>query len=164
MADSSQTAKLEKQREEILRCLVIPAGDINILLPNTVVAEVSVLGELNQIEEDMPEWFSGLFSWRGVDIPLVSFSRMMGHDAESGKRVAVLNTLSGTTANKFIGLSISGIPRLVMVNAQMVDYKDGNIASNNDAILAEMDLGGDHILDPDLPCLRSPVRDLQVVT
>jgi chemosensory pili system protein ChpC len=160
MADTSQATKLEKSSDESLRCLVIPDGDMNILLPNTVVAEVSVLGEIKQ-PDNKPDWLNGMFSWRGIEIPLVSFSNMIGQASESGKRVAVLNTLSDSSVNKFIGLSISGIPRLVIVDNQMVSFMDEAKTADNKSILAEIVLDGEHVYVPDLDFIEKSLEQIK---
>ena len=56
------------QTEEIssvIRTQLIPLADMNMLLPNTCIAEVIALGDLTPVEKS-PDWFLSMMNWRGV--------------------------------------------------------------------------------------------------
>ncbi len=158
----TSAAKVSKKtHDDSLRCLLIPVVDMEILLPNTVVAEITVTGETNHIN-NLPEWIIDYFAWRGIDIPLISFNKLVEKGVDTGNRVAVLNTLAKDGKNSFVGISISGIPRTINISPDMIEYSskgtDGN--SNNSAVLATMLLEDKEVIVPDLDYLHKRLEQL----
>jgi chemosensory pili system protein ChpC len=156
----TSAAKDTKQKHDVsLRCLLIPVVDSEILLPNTVVAEITVIGDTNKIG-NLPEWIIDYFTWRGIDIPLISFNKLLDRDVDSGNRVAVINTLDKEAKYKFIGVSISGIPRTININPEMVEYSSGNVESNDSPVLATLILEDKEVIVPDLEYLHKRLEQL----
>lgn len=105
-----------------IRCILVPVGNMRLLLPNATVAEVITLPEAESVT-GAPPWLLGRIAWRGWRVPLVSFTRLCGAeegDAELGSRVAVLKTLSGNAQMPFMALITQGFPRLTTLNAELI--------------------------------------------
>ena len=103
------------EMSSVIRTQLIPLADMNMLLPNTCIAEVIALGELSPLE-NKPDWFLGMMNWRGVEIPVISFEAANGIDiAEPTRksRVAVLNGINGDENLPFYGVIAQGIPKLM---------------------------------------------------
>lgn len=112
-----------------IRCVLVPAGGLRLLLPNTTVAEV-ITQPAHEPVPGAPGWLLGRFAWRGWRVPLVSFARLAGAaegDAELTVRVAVLKALGGHPKMPFIAVLTQGFPRLTTLNAELIiPTHDGN--------------------------------------
>jgi len=105
-----------------IRCILVPVGNMRLLLPNATVAEVITLPEAEPVA-DAPSWLLGRIAWRGWRVPLVSFTRLCGAgegDAELSSRVAVLKALNGHAEMPFMALVTQGFPRLTTLNAELI--------------------------------------------
>lgn len=106
----------------VVRTQLIPLADMNLLLPNTCIAEVIGLGELNPIKK-APDWFLGMMDWRGVRIPVISFEAANGISTDAPSRttrVAVLNGISGDEKLPFYGVLSRGIPKLLSLEKSAI--------------------------------------------
>lgn len=107
----------------VVRTQLIPLADMNMLLPNTCIAEVITLGELNPVKKS-PEWFLGMMDWRGVRIPVISFEAANGISAAApprSARVAVLNGISEDEKLPFYGVISQGIPKLMALEKSAIE-------------------------------------------
>lgn len=105
-----------------IRCVLVPVGNLRLLLPNATIAEVVTQSPPEPVP-NAPDWLLGRISWRGWRVPLVSFTQLAGTDAsesESSVRVAVLKALGGNPALPFIAVLTQGFPRLVTLNAELI--------------------------------------------
>lgn len=105
-----------------IRCVLVPTGDIRMLLPNTTVAEV-ITRPTHEPVAGAPDWLLGRIAWRGWRVPLVAFTKLAGAgegDAELIVRVAVLKALGGNPQLPFIAVLTQGFPRLTTLNAELI--------------------------------------------
>lgn len=105
-----------------IRCILVPVGNMRLLLPNATVAEVITLPEPEPVD-GAPAWLLGRIAWRGWRVPLVSFTQLCGsEEGEAGlsSRVAVLKTLGGNPRMPFMALVTQGFPRLTTLNAELI--------------------------------------------
>jgi len=111
------------EKSSVVRTQLIPLSDMQILLPNTCIAEIITLQELNPVKKT-PDWFLGMMSWRGIRIPVISFEIANGlamHEITGKTQVAVLNGLGGDDQLPFYGLVTQGIPKLMSLNKADVE-------------------------------------------
>lgn len=105
-----------------IRCVLVPVGNLRLLLPNATIAEVITQSEPEPVA-DAPDWLLGRIAWRGWRVPLVSFAQLAGTeegDAELSVRVAVLKALGGNPRLPFIAVLTQGFPRLTTLNAELI--------------------------------------------
>lgn len=102
-------------QQEFIRCFVLPMQSINLLLPGTSVVEVTDRIEPSPVE-GTPEWLSGLISWRGLRVPLISYEKLVGSGSSGAVgHIAILNTLNHNSQLPFVALELATIPRLLQV-------------------------------------------------
>lgn len=107
----------------VIRTQLIPLAEMNMLLPNTCIAEVIAMGQLTPIEKS-PDWLLGMMDWRGVNIPVISFEGANGIAADAptrSSRVAVLNGVSGDEKLPFYGVVSQGIPKLMALEKSAIN-------------------------------------------
>jgi len=110
------------QVKNIVRSQIIPLTGINLVLPNTSIAEIINYSEPAPVD-NAPGWFLGMVEWRGIMIPVISFEK--ANDIKASKkskntRIAVLNGLSGNDNLSFYGVIVQGIPRLASLDENSV--------------------------------------------
>jgi chemosensory pili system protein ChpC len=106
-----------------VRSVLIPLHELQLLLPNAVIAEVIGYQHPEPAEAGKPDWLVGTAHWRGVIIPVVSFEGMLGErvvlPGHRG-RIMVMNTLNQNQKLTHIGLVVQAIPSLVRVSADNI--------------------------------------------
>ncbi len=110
------------QTESIVRTQIIPLTGMNLVLPNTSIAEVINYSTPTTVK-GAPDWYLGTVNWRGINIPLVSFEK--ANEVKAARkskltRIAVLNGVSGNDKLSFYGVVVQGIPRLVSLEESSI--------------------------------------------
>ena len=106
------------QVEANVRSQIIPLTGMNLVLPNTCIAEVINFTKPTPVDGS-PDWFLGNLLWRGISIPIVSFEKANEIKAARDSkltRIAVLNGISGNEKLSFYGVVVQGIPRLASLD------------------------------------------------
>lgn len=144
--------------QDTVRTLIIPLAGRNLLLPNVAIAEVIPYIRPRALAGG-PEWLLGAISWRGLNIPLISFDRLHGQDTAgtlAQARIAVFNSVQADSGLSFYAVVTAGIPQLKRVNAEAMQEIPGEAA---DGILSQVKLGEILAVIPDLATLESAVAD-----
>lgn len=144
-----------------IRCVLVPAGDLRLLLPNATVAEVITLPTPEPVE-DAPTWLLGRIAWRGWRVPLVSFAKLAGAgegDPDLAVRVAVFKALGGNPDLPFIAVLTQGFPRLTTLNAELIiPTHDGTALP--DGVRAQVLVRDDVAVIPDLEAIERQLTGL----
>jgi len=120
----SELAELEHQAEQKqLTGLSLMLCDRMLLVPNTAVAELVAW----QAPDALPggvqkDGLIGRISWRGLQLPLVSFEVLAGEDEpEAGgqTRIAIFNSLDPAAGAGFYGVILQGIPRSLQLDSHL---------------------------------------------
>ena len=105
---------------EAIRCMQLPLQDLQLLVPNSAVAEI--IGYDHAHEQTAPDdWFDGEIPWRGVTIPVVSVERLCNmHTGEPGARarIAVLYDPQGGEVVPYVGIILQDIPRAYLAEEE----------------------------------------------
>jgi chemosensory pili system protein ChpC len=144
-----------------IRCVLVPVGDLRLLLPNATVAEVITLTTPEPIP-GAPEWLLGRIAWRGWRVPLVSFTKLTGAeegDSDLSVRVAVLKALGGNAELPFVAVVTQGFPRLTTLNAELIiPTHDGKPLPRG--VKAQVLVRDDVAMIPDLEGIENEVNEL----
>lgn len=163
MEAANYRAVTEEELDELtVRCLVLPLYGMSLLVPNTIVAEV-IDYKPAQSAGHMPEWMIGMLSWRGRNVPVISFERLLGQDTAShneGRRYIVCNTLNGNPRVPFIALEVQGIPHLTMVNNAMLEQDSEE--HREPAILANLRLSEESVIVPNIDVMEKMLEHLGI--
>jgi chemosensory pili system protein ChpC len=111
--------------------------------------------------EGAPDWLLGSIRWRGWQMPLVAFSRMVGIAEEQGglgSKVVVLKALGGNPKAPYFAVLTQGFPRLVTVpRDQLLPQDDGE--SLPDGVLSRVMLREDTAVVPDLLRIEARIHE-----
>jgi chemosensory pili system protein ChpC len=144
-----------------IRCVLVPVGNLRLLLPNATIAEVITQSKPEPVA-NAPGWLLGRIAWRGWRVPLVSFTRLAGTeegDAELSVRVAVLKALGGNPRLPFIAVLTQGFPRLTTLNAELIiPTHDGSALPPG--VRAHVLVRDDVAMIPDLEWLETELLSL----
>jgi chemosensory pili system protein ChpC len=144
-----------------IRCVLVPVGNLRLLLPNATIAEVVTQSKPEPVA-DAPEWLLGRIAWRGWRVPLVSFTKLAGTeegDAELSVRVAVLKALGGNPKLPFIAVLTQGFPRLTTLNAELIiPTHDGSVLPPG--VRAHVLVRDDVAMIPDLEWIETELLGL----
>lgn len=144
-----------------IRCVLVPVGQLRLLLPNATVAEVITLPTPEPVQ-GAPEWLLGRIAWRGWRVPLVSFTKLAGApegDADLAVRVAVLKALGNNARLPFVAVVTQGFPRLTTLNAELIiPTHDG--APLPPGVKAQVLVRDDIAVIPDLEAIEAELASL----
>jgi chemosensory pili system protein ChpC len=153
----------EAVEELMVRCLQLPLRGLQLLVPNTTVAEVT--GYL--APESMPQaprWLLGTILWRGISAPLISYELLLGREStlhSAHRRIAIINSLSANSLLPFIAVEIQGIPRLVQVKEDMLRVRDSD-SDKKPMVASSVTLEGKHTIIPDLEVIEKMLLQLGI--
>ncbi len=141
-----------------IRCMQLPLLDLQLLLPNSAVAEI--IGYTQPEEEFAGSgWYDGLIFWRGVMVPVVSVEKMCQMSTvEPGARtrIAIVYNPQGEDDIPYIGLIMQDIPRAYLAEQERLD---GAIDSPDcEFLLSRLDIMIEQLVIPDLDAITIAIR------
>jgi chemosensory pili system protein ChpC len=146
----------QRRQYDAVHCLLLPLHMDLALLPNAAVAEVIPYSEPEPLE-DAPDWLTGYINWRERRVPLVMFEAASDGTVgriHKGCRIAVLNTLNGSSELPYIAIVMQGLPSLQIVRANTIQYADRS-TTQRQSIKAYVNLNGTAAILPDIDDLES---------
>ncbi len=102
-----------------LATMLVPVSNDLLLVPGTMVAEIINWQDVVP-EGSKPDWYLGSISWRGLNIPVVSFERANAevmNEQQVETRLAVINCIGGNKDLPFYAIPVQGIPRTLKLGA-----------------------------------------------
>ena len=161
---AEQVLSEEELADLSVRCLTLELHGLMLLLPNTLVAEVTETIEVTPAGSSSPDWLRGFISWRGRNLPLVSFEHLLGmetvaHHDES--RMVVLNTLNNNPQIPFIAMEIQGLPRLSSLKHGMLEYDENN-KLDEPVVLSGLRIEGESLIVPDIDAIERMLENLGI--
>lgn len=163
MAEKVEQTGEDTLEELRVRTLAMSLYGFTILLPNTLVAEVTEVASV-ETAANTPDWLSGFVNWRGRNVPLVSYERLLGQDTierHDGSRMVVLNTLNGNPQLPFIAMEIQGLPHMSLLSHDMVEYED-NDKAGEPVVLSSLRVEGDSVLVPNIDVIERMLENLGI--
>ena len=122
-----------------VRCMLLPLISINLLIPNSAVAEIIGYSIPHRLS-DTSEWFPGVVLWRGVYVPVVEVEKLchLG-DAQVGPRtrIAIIYNPEKDPEIPYIGIHMQDIPRAYLAEAESMET--GNDDGLNPYLLTRVD-------------------------
>jgi chemosensory pili system protein ChpC len=159
VGNENAITQAQKKQFETVHCLLLPLNKEIAVLPNAAVAEIIPFVQPEAVE-GAPDWLVGRLEWRDRRIPLIAFET--ASDGEAGRlhkgcRIAVLNTLNGSSELPYIAIVMQGLPSLQVVRPNSVQYDD-KPSTQRQSIKAYVNLNGTAALIPDIDDLENRLQ------
>jgi chemosensory pili system protein ChpC len=106
-----------------VRCMLLPLTSLNLLIPNSAVAEIIGYSTPRQLS-DTSDWFAGVVLWRGVYIPVVAVEQMCNLDiARIGPRgrIAIIYNPEKDPELPYLGIHMQDIPRAYLAETDSIE-------------------------------------------
>ncbi len=152
--------------EKVLGTLLLNIEGAQVLLPDIAVAEIVDYQMTSSPEEDdLPDWFLGQLTWRGLSVPLISLESL-NHGAFFTKRPAlkiiVVNSLYALKDKAgywaFVALDTPKMQKLA--TDALVASEDQPEEGAVTIMIAE--LLGDEVIVPDVEAVEAAIADLPI--
>lgn len=150
------------QAPEQINCIILTLRNENIVVPSVAVADIVSAKSVSEIP-GAPNWLLGNLSWRGAEVPVVSFETAGGHkgyNLSMNTQVAVLYTVSSGDEQTYpyIGVVVSGVPHTSAFTREQIKVDAG--AKNNNPMVAEkVRINGAAVSILDISNIESMVAD-----
>ncbi|MFL0800213.1 MAG: chemotaxis protein CheW [Agarilytica sp.] len=140
-------------------CMLLPMVDHNLLVPTTSIAEMSSVKPLDAID-NAPEWLMGMYNWRGLQVPVVSFEAINGGQTllNPDGRIAVLNNTGVNQSLQFIAIHTQGIPRMARIADEDISEDEGTERRPFD--LMAVKVGMEEFCIPDISAMEVAYTNL----
>ena len=145
--------------------LLTPMFHQKLVLPTVNVAEM-VSYQLPQTSPniavgEVPVWYLGDLSWRGINVPMISYEAINGEEiatVQSESQIVILNNTGVNSKLPFFCMPTQGIPRLSRIAMN-------EISENKQALCREYDLmlvsvAGEKAVIPDISKLEEACADM----
>ncbi|MCK5876779.1 MAG: chemotaxis protein CheW [Candidatus Marithrix sp.] len=101
---------------DFVRCLLIPLGDKQLLLPSAVIAEVFPYQEPKPVDKQ-PDWLLGIFDWRNQQVPLIAIEEILPAEVNLAKkyRNIIVYGLESSQVMPFYAFTATDIPRPLLI-------------------------------------------------
>lgn len=140
--------------------LLIPVGGKQLVLPNVNIAEI-IPYQAPEAVDDVPNWYLGCFSWRGIQVPLIAFEAINDEpftNPVSNRRIAILNNVIGDPTLPFCGIITEGLPRLMRLLPE--EIAEDTEATTGPAELARVLVNGERASIPNVAYLQNQILKL----
>ncbi len=145
---------------EKIQSLIIPLRHNNIVLPQTTIAEVISVPEVDSTGSDAI-WYTGNITWRNQQVPLISIERMCGignlDPINRARRIAVLYGLEKFAGLEYYAIEIQAIPHPVLLgNEDLVAIDE--VTDDDEVIDAHVQAIGIKSFIPNLTTVETKLR------
>ncbi|HEX5313381.1 MAG TPA: chemotaxis protein CheW [Gammaproteobacteria bacterium] len=138
--------------ERELYCLLLPLGGGKLLLPRRIVEEVRGLVPPTPVP-GAPAWLLGCIPWRDGRIPLLAMEPLLDArvpDSSRRSRMVIVRAPATTLKPPAIAILTQGFPYILRVTPTLLG---SSFVPRHEALLAELNLGFERPVIPDLPAL-----------
>jgi len=122
-----------------VRCMLLPLSSINLLIPNSTVAEIVGYSSPSPLAGSSA-WFPGVVLWRGVYVPVVKVEEMCAIETaavSTRSRFAMLYNPNKDDDLPYLGIHIQDIPRAYL--AEVENMESGSDDGLSQYLLSRVD-------------------------
>ncbi len=151
---------MSELRDELYSLLVPLVGE-RLIVPRVCVAEV-IGYQVPASMTNAPPWYTGLVTWGGQSIPVVSFEGALGLTLPSisGRtRIVVFHAPGGKLPSGYFGMLTQGFPQLVRVNADVIRPDPSRSFPERAPVICQVRMVNESPLIPDLARLEQMISE-----
>jgi chemosensory pili system protein ChpC len=133
------------KNKRLLKSIILTLRNELVVVPNAAVAEIISVQNVKEVE-DAPGWMLGKTTWRGVELPVVSFEAAGGDDAQAvniNTQIAVLYS-ANTDEDKqysYIGLAMHGVPHVSQFSRDQIKT-DPDVSDDHPMVAQRVRING----------------------
>jgi len=152
------------ENSELIKCVILTLRKENILVPNTLIAEIISVKEIEE-SENTPGWHIGTMDWRGVDVPLLSFEAAGGMETNKvnlNTQAVVLYAVGKNdevSEHPYLGLVMSGVPHVSRFSREQIK-SDDEALDDNPMVAQKVRINGARISILDVDAMVDMVAEL----
>jgi len=151
----TQKSVATMQQIHEIPCLLLPLIDTMLLVPTVSVAEMAPMLPAREVP-DAPSWLYGMYVWREIEIPLLSYESLNGLPTPSlnlSGRVVVFNNTGVNDKLPFVAIAAQGIPRMARIGEN--DIVQDLERTKNPVDLMMVKVGMEEFVIPDISALET---------
>lgn len=133
-----------------IRSVVVPLTGTDLLMPQATVAEIVGYSDPEPVP-GAAEWLLGTVLWRGWQVPLISFARLIDqsqNESTRGARMCITKSLINNQKMPFVAILAQGHPRLTTVNED--NFTEISTEGNPIGVAGQATINDREVLVPDL--------------
>ena len=133
------------KNKRLLKSIILTLRNELVVVPNAAVAEIISVQNVKGVE-DAPGWMLGKTTWRGVELPVVSFEAAGGDDVQAvniNTQIAVLYS-ANTDEDKqysYIGLAMHGVPHVSQFSRDQIKT-DPDVSDDHPMVAQRVRING----------------------
>ena len=150
---------------ELIKCVILTLRKQNVIVPNALVAEIISVKDIQESKAG-PAWMLGKMSWRGVDVPLLSFEAANGDKNVSkvnlNTQAVVLYAVGKNgelSDSPYLGLVMSGVPHVSQFNREQIAIDDEAL-EEHPMVAQKVRINGARVSILDVDAMVSMVAEL----
>jgi len=149
---------------QLIKCVILTLRKENVIVPNALVAEIISVKDLED-SEDTPAWFLGKMSWRGAEVPLLSFEAASGdkmNKVNLNTQAVVLYAVGKdgeVTENPYLGLVMSGVPHVSRFAREQI-ITDVDAVEDHPMVAQKVRINGASVSILDVDAMVEMVADI----
>ena len=131
--------------KRLLKSIILTLRNELVVVPNAAVAEIISVQNVKEVE-DAPGWMLGKTTWRGVELPVVSFEAAGGDNAQAvniNTQIAVLYSANTDEDKKYsyIGLAMHGVPHVSQFSREQIKT-DPDVSDDHPMVAQRVRING----------------------
>ena len=153
------------QDTQLIKCVILTLRKENVIVPNALVAEIISVKEIKE-NDNGPDWLLGKMSWRGEEVPLLSFEAANGDKDVSrvnlNTQAVVLYAVGKNGELKdhpYLGLVMSGVPHVSRFTRDQI-VTDSEALEEHPMIAEKVRINGARVSILDVDAMVSMVAEL----
>ena len=150
--DAEPMARADSVHDKV-RSLWVPLREMNLLLPNMVVAEIGSYRTPKEVP-GMPEWLLGMVTWREREVAVISLESLCGLTVPTNpvfSRLMIVNSVLPGSRVEFYGIVTAGLPGLIQFGNDSVGRVD---VYDLKGVHCVVQVGNERAVIPDLGYLQ----------
>lgn len=149
---------------QLLKCVILTLRKENVIVPNALVAEITSVKDIKH-PDNSPDWFLGNMTWRGADVPLLSFEAAGGEDivkVNLNTQAVVLYAVGkggDVGEHPYLGLVMSGVPHVSHFTREQIKT-DSEAVDEHPMVAQKVRINGASVSILDVDAMVDMVREL----
>ena len=149
---------MSEQSTDFIPCMLIPLQQHYLLLPNTTLAEVIPMPQLDEVN-GKPQYWVGQCNWHSWQIPVIDLEGMVQDnpaDTADANKLCVIRGINDSSSVSVYGLPCYGVPQLFYLTESAL--KPVENADESNYLHSQIQIGNNIAYIPNLDNIESALN------